>query len=170
VVVLLDLIMPDTDTMAVLAKLRQPPYAPRVRVLILTTIGSDTAVRRCMAAGAHGFLVKGSTAHQLATAVRAVADGLVAVGAGAATPDGVPPGSAPPASNGRPSVDRRLTPRETEVLQLLGEGLSNREIANRLRLSERTIKIHVSAVLGKLGVQSRTQAALAARTRIGGDG
>jgi DNA-binding NarL/FixJ family response regulator/signal transduction histidine kinase len=155
-VVLLDLAMPGVDGFAVLAAIRAMPPPDRPLVLVLTTYGADTSVRRALDMGAHGFLLKGGTAHQLAQAVRAVAGGLTALSPNSAGQGGITPAARPAG---------QLTPREQEVFELLGEGLSNRAIAQRLGLSERTVKIHVSGVLAKLGVQSRTQAALQARGR-----
>jgi DNA-binding NarL/FixJ family response regulator len=149
-VVLLDLVMPGLDGAAVLVALRDHPLRDRMRVLVLTTYGGQSSMRRALSLGADGYLLKDSTAQQLATALRAVAGGLTTLS---------------PAAGARREpapARRRLTARESEVLHLLGEGLSNRDIARRLGLTERTVKIHVSAVLGKLGVQSRTQAALMA--------
>ena len=149
-VVLLDLVMPGLDGTAVLVALRDHPLRDRMRVLVLTTYGGQSSMGRALSLGADGYLLKDSTAQQLATALRAVAGGLTTLS---------------PAAGARREpapARRRLTARESEVLHLLGEGLSNRDIARRLGLTERTVKIHVSAVLGKLGVQSRTQAALMA--------
>ncbi|GGL13621.1 helix-turn-helix transcriptional regulator [Mangrovihabitans endophyticus] len=155
-VVLLDLVMPGQSGEEVLARLRAERFATRVRVLILTAWEDEDAVRRALTGGAYGYLPKASTAAQLATAVRAVADGLVALVPGVR--------SGPGTADRRPLG--RLTAREEDVLRLLGTGSSNREIARRLGLSERTVKIHVSAVFGKLGVRSRTQAALLAESYL----
>jgi DNA-binding NarL/FixJ family response regulator/signal transduction histidine kinase len=154
-VILLDLAMPNVDGFAVLTALGQLPPPDRPPVLVLTAFGGDPSVRRALDLGARGYLLKGGTADQLAQAVRAVAGGLTALSfqlsSGAVREDP----AAPPAT-----TTIRLTPRELEVLDLLGEGLSNRAIARRLGLSERTVRNHVSAVLAKLGVESRIQAAL----------
>jgi DNA-binding NarL/FixJ family response regulator len=167
-VVLLDLVMPEVDGLAALAAIRAYSGPARPQVLVLTTYGDEVAVRRALALGACGYILKGGTAHQLATAIRAVAGGLTALSPGIASV--VPVGPVPAGVSGvhRPAAtadpgQRGLTPREVEVLDLLGHGLSNRAIARQLGLSERTVKIHVSAVLAKLGVESRTQAALQAR-------
>jgi DNA-binding NarL/FixJ family response regulator len=131
-----------------------------VQVLVLTTFDVDEYVYGALRAGAAGFLLKDTDAAGLVAAVRTVArgDGVIAPGvtrrlitAFAAT--------APPA----PPVDLAvLTPREREVLDLLGEGLSNQEIAERLAMAESTTKTHVSRILAKLGLRSRVQAALLA--------
>jgi DNA-binding NarL/FixJ family response regulator len=167
-VVLLDLVMPGIDGLAALETMRAYSGPAGPRVLVLTTYGGEEAVRRALALGACGYILKGGTAHQLATAVRAVAGGLTALSPGVESVVPVAPVAAGAFSTPRPAAtadpgQRRLTPREVEVLDLLGHGLSNRAIARQLGLSERTVKIHVSAVLAKLGVESRTQAALQAR-------
>ncbi|TVT37547.1 response regulator transcription factor [Amycolatopsis rhizosphaerae] len=148
-VVLLDLYLPGIDGLEVLRRLRRSP-GRRPRVLMLTTVGRQHEIRQALAAGADGFVLKDSTGDELVAAVRAAADGLTAMSA-----------SATAALTGTP--EEPLTPRERDVLRLLGEGLSNREIAGRLRLAERTVKVHVGNLLAKLGVSTRTQAALLAR-------
>ena len=162
IVLLLDLVMPRVDGMAVLAALQRCRVRGRLRVLVLTTYGGQASVRRALALGADGYVLKDTTAEQLAVAIRAVAGGITALSPGAdAAPAAVAVGEQ--LDPGNDQERQRLTPREAEVFTLLGEGLSNRAIAHRLALSERTVKIHVSRVLSKLGVQSRTQAALRAQ-------
>jgi DNA-binding NarL/FixJ family response regulator len=144
------------------------PFTPP-KVLILTTFDLDEYVFDALRAGASGFLLKDVTAERLFEAVRVVAagDALLApavtrrlisefarlqpqVGAGI-------PGAA-----GRPGALAALTPRETEVLCLVAEGLSNTEIAGRLVVTEETVKTHVSRILSKLGLRDRTQAVVVA--------
>lgn len=148
-VVLLDLYLPGFDGLQVLRRLRERPGP---KVLMLTTIGRQREIREALAAGADGFVLKDATGDELAAAVRAVHDGVTAISASA--------GAALSAPAAEP-----LTPREHDVLELLGQGLSNRDIAARLRLAERTVKVHVGNVLAKLGVATRTQAALLATRR-----
>jgi len=132
-------------------------------VLILTTFDLDEYVFDALRAGASGFLLKDVTAERLFEAVRVVAAGEALL-APAVTRRLISefartrprPPAAPPASLAA------LTPRETEVLKLVAEGLSNPEVARRLIVTEETVKTHVSRVLGKLGLRDRTQAVVAA--------
>jgi DNA-binding NarL/FixJ family response regulator len=154
-VVLMDVRMPVMDGIQATRQL-----AGCVRVIILTTFDLDDYVYDALSAGASGFLLKDAGAERLFDAVRVVAagDALLA-----------------------PTITRRLigefarlrprptpkgldelTPRETDVLRLVAEGLSNREIADRLVVSDETVKTHVSRVLSKLGLRDRTQAVVAA--------
>jgi DNA-binding NarL/FixJ family response regulator len=159
IVVLLDLVMPELDGLDVLATLRRHPPSQRPRVLVLTTYDDETKIRGALALGADGFLLKDCTDYQLVTAIRSVAGGLTTV-----SPVARDIGFAddPPRTQ-ELRTKQPLTPREAEVLDLLGKGLSNRAIADQLQIAERTVKIHVSNVLSKLEVESRTQAALLVR-------
>jgi DNA-binding NarL/FixJ family response regulator len=146
--VLLDLYLPDLDGLAVLRRIRQRPGAGP-RVLMLTTVGRPREIQQALAAGADGFVLKDATGDELAAAVRAAHQGVTVM-----SPSAVAALSAP--------AEESLTPRERDVLRLLGQGLGNRDIAGQLRLAERTVKVHVGNVLAKLGVATRTQAALLA--------
>jgi DNA-binding NarL/FixJ family response regulator len=134
-----------------------------IRILILTTFDLDDYVYEALRAGASGFLLKDVTAETLFHAVRVIAagDALLAPGITrrlisefAGRSDRTPP---PPAAG-----IEELTPRETQVLQLIAEGLSNAEIADRLVVTEETVKTHVSRILSKLGLRDRTQAVVLA--------
>ena len=161
-VVLMDVRMPGMDGIEATRQLAgQDGEAPRV--LILTTFDLDEYVYDALCAGASGFLLKDVTAERLFEAVRVVAAGEALL-APAVTRRLIsefarlrPHAAAPPA--GRLAA---LTPRETQVLKLVAEGLSNPEIAARLFVTDETIKSHVSRMLSKLGLRDRTQAVVAA--------
>jgi DNA-binding NarL/FixJ family response regulator len=158
-VVLMDIRMPVMDG---IEATRQLTGGGGPRVLILTTFDLDEYVYDAIRAGASGFLLKDVTAERLFDAVRVIAAGdallapavtrrLIGEFATLHRPD-TPPAAALAA----------LTPRETQVLRLVAEGLSNPEIAARLTVTEETVKTHVSRMLGKLGLRDRTQAVVAA--------
>jgi DNA-binding NarL/FixJ family response regulator len=132
--------------------------AAGIRILILTTFDLDEYVYEALRAGASGFLLKDVTAEVLFHAVRVIAagDALLAPGITRRLINEFAQRSdqAPPPALGL----EELTPRETQVLQLIAEGLSNSEIADRLVVTEETVKTHVSRILGKLGLRDRTQA------------
>jgi len=143
------------------------------KVLILTTFDLDEYVFDALRAGASGFLLKDATAERLFDAVRVVAAGEALLAPGVTrrlisefarlTPQGVAGQAvAGQAAAGRPGALGALTPRETEVLRLVAEGLSNTEIAGRLVVTEETVKTHVSRILSKLGLRDRTQAVVVA--------
>jgi DNA-binding NarL/FixJ family response regulator len=157
-VALMDVRMPGMDG---ISATRSLCASGGPRVLILTTFDLDEYVFDALRAGASGFLLKDVTAERLFDAVRIVASGEALLAPSVTrrliaefTHSGRP---APPAR----SLDG-LTPRETEVLRLVAEGLSNAEIAARLVVTEETVKTHVSRVLSKLGLRDRTQAVVAA--------
>jgi DNA-binding NarL/FixJ family response regulator len=143
-IVLLDLKLPGMDGVAVL----QPLSAAGLRVLVLTSATDPAAASQAVRAGAAGVLYKDIDPDALVRAIRSVHDGNVLLAPEAAS------------SLVRGSAANTLTPREREVLAAIAEGRSNREIARLLRVSEKTVKAHVSSVLAKLGVQDRTQAAV----------
>jgi DNA-binding NarL/FixJ family response regulator len=159
-VVLMDVRMPGTDGIAATAHIVRK--AERPRVIMLTTFDLDEYVYDALAAGASGFLLKDVTAEQLFDAVRVVAAGEALL-APAVTRRLIDEFARlrprPPHEGAR--LDS-LTPRETEVLRLVAQGLSNPEIAARLVVSDETVKTHVSRVLSKLGLRDRTQAVVAA--------
>ena len=162
-VVLMDLRMPVLDGVATTRRLRVEH--PEVRVLVLTTFDGDDELFPALRAGAVGYLLKDATTPQLLEAVLAAARGESALQPSVAAKVLARLSQLPDLPNEprpQPLVDP-LTPRELEVLQALADGLSNREAAERLYLSEGTVKNHVTNVLAKLGVRDRTQAALRAR-------
>jgi DNA-binding NarL/FixJ family response regulator len=159
-VVLMDVRMPAMDG---IEATRQVTAVQGPRVLILTTFDLDQYVYDALCAGASGFLLKDVTAERLFDAVRVIAAGEALL-APAVTrrlisefarlrprPDGAPAAAL-----------STLTPRETQVLRLVAEGLSNPEIAARLVVTEETVKTHVSRMLSKLGLRDRTQAVVTA--------
>jgi len=157
-VLLLDLVMPGVDGLGALELLAGLGHD--VRILIVTSFGDHRSVAPALRAGAHGYLSKDVEPSALAAAIRAVAAGHVLLSPEAAAALAAGPDTDSAAAGGPDSAEPRLTAREQEVLQLLAEGKSNREIARTLTVSEKTVKTHVSNVLMKLGVADRTQAAL----------
>jgi DNA-binding NarL/FixJ family response regulator len=143
-IVLLDLKLPGMDGVAVLRPLR----AAGLRVLVLTSATEPSAAAAAVRAGAAGVVYKDIDPAALIRAIRSVHDGNMLLAPGAV------------GSLVRGSRADTLTAREREVLAGIADGKSNREIARLLRVSEKTVKAHVSAVLAKLGVQDRTQAAV----------
>jgi NarL family two-component system response regulator LiaR len=154
-VVLMDLVMPRTDGIEALRVLRE--RSPDTRVIVLTSFLDDDKLLPALRSGAAGYLLKNAQPNEIARAVRAayageaVLDPVVAARLVEALEAG---GSDEPLD--------RLTPREREVLVLIGRGFPNKRIAQELRVSEKTVKTHVGHVLGKLGVVDRTQAAILA--------
>lgn len=152
-VILLDLRMPGADGVAALKRLRDNP----ARVLVVTSYTEPSAVLPAVRAGAAGYVYKDIAPPALAAAIRSVHAGHVLL-----HPDVVRLLAADD-----PDRSVELTARERDVLAELARGRSNREIARALSVTEKTVKTHVSAILGKLGVQDRTQAALhAVRTGL----
>jgi DNA-binding NarL/FixJ family response regulator len=162
-VVLMDVRMPGMDGIEATRQLAGSG-AGAPRVLMLTTFDLDEYVYDALRAGASGFLLKDVTAERLFDAVRVIAagDALLApavtrrlISEFALRPEPTTPSPAAPGL-------AVLTPRETQVLRLVAEGLSNAEIATRLVVTDETVKTHVSRVLSKLGLRDRTQAVVAA--------
>lgn len=154
-VILLDLVMPRMDGVEATRQLRR--LVPSARVLVLTSFAAGGDVVDAVRAGAAGYLLKDVDPGDIAAAIGALhrGDGFLHpeaaahVMAAVTDPDG-------------DDVLADLTPRERDVLALVGEGRSNREIATALTVAEKTVKTHISAILRKLGVRDRTQAALIA--------
>jgi two-component system, NarL family, response regulator LiaR len=154
-VILMDLVMPRRDGVSAMRALRE--RAPAARVIVLTSYLDEDVLLPALRAGAAGYLLKNAPPQEVARAVR-VAD------AGEALLDPSVAArlvEALAAGGGDDPLDR-LTPREREVLGLMGQGLSNKRIARALGVSEKTVKSHVGHVLAKLGVADRTQAAVLA--------
>jgi DNA-binding NarL/FixJ family response regulator len=163
-VVLMDLRMPVLDGVAATRRLRAEQ--PEVRVIALTTFDDDEDVFAALRAGAVGYLLKDVSSARLVEAVlTAAAGGSVlepSVAAKVVARVARLPADEPAARRAQP-LAVPLSEREVDVLRLLADGRSNREIAGRLHLAEGTVKNHVTNVLGKLGARDRTQAALRAR-------
>ena len=160
-VVLMDIRMPGMDGLA--ATRRLTAAAGDVpRVLVLTTFDLDEYVFEALRSGASGFLLKDAQPDELLAAIRVIAagEGMLAPTVTRRLIDAFATGSAPPPA-GRAALDQ-LSPRERDVLELISAGLSNAEIAARLGVTVGTVKTHVNAVLGKLGVRDRVQATILA--------
>lgn len=152
-VVLMDLQMPETNGVEALRQIRAE--FPNLPVLVLTTFGDDAHLYAALRAGASGFLLKDMNGDELVAAIRGAAQGKPQLH----------PDIARRLMAHAPLVDdpfHTLTSRERDVLKRLAKGKSNKEIADELSLTEMTVKGYVSDVLGKLGVNDRTQAALMA--------
>lgn len=163
-VVLLDIRMPDVDGLTILRQVMELPQLPVVAML--TTFDSDEYIAAALRAGASGFLLKDTDPEQLAQLVRSLAAGGVVLSpkvTGTVVSGFLDRATA---DAGEAKLAARLTERERDILVLLAEGLSNAEIGQRVHLSVGTVKDHVSAVLAKLQVANRVQAALFAQ-RVG---
>jgi NarL family two-component system response regulator LiaR len=153
-VILMDLVMPEMDGIQAIRKILS--NQPQARILVLTTFSGEDKVFPAIKAGAMGYQLKDSSPQELVEAIREVNRGQASLHPLIArkvldevlNPPDLSPTRAP------------LTQRELEVLRLIAEGLENREIAERLVLSDATVRTHVSNILGKLHLASRTQAAL----------
>ncbi len=155
-VVLMDLRMPRCDGIAATARLRAEH--PRTKVVVLTTYAEDDDILTALRSGALGYLTKDAGRVQIAGAIRAAAAGQAVLDpqvqqrllASVASPAARPPA--------QPTNHDGLTARESEVLRLIADGLSNREIAGRLYLSEATVKSHINRLFAKTGARDRAQA------------
>lgn len=157
-VVLMDIIMPGMDGVAATKAIRE--NCPDTKVVALTSFHDETQVQEALKAGAIGYLMKNVSVDELANAVRRAAQGQPTLAPEAAQ-------ALISATVRPPALGHDLTEREREVLSLMVEGLNNREIAERLVISNSTVKNHVSNILDKLRTSSRTQAvAMAVEHRI----
>ena len=162
-VILMDLRMPGVDGATATAQVRE--RLPGTQVLVLTTYADEAAILAALRAGALGYLTKDASAEQIEAAVRAVHAGQThldpAVQArlvAAVTGGGPAPGPAPDQAGRAGPPPAGLTSREAEVLTLLASGLSNAEIAQRLFLSNATVKTHINRIFAKTGARDRAQA------------
>jgi NarL family two-component system response regulator LiaR len=152
-VVLMDLIMPEMDGVTAIPIIRQ--RFPYIQIIALTSFREEELVRKALAGGAIGYLTKTVSADELADAIRKAHEGKPTLASEAAQVLIQTTTQAPP-----PGHD--LTAREREILALLVEGMSNPDIAERLVISRSTVKFHISSILSKLGVSSRTEAVVLA--------
>jgi DNA-binding NarL/FixJ family response regulator len=160
-VVLMDVRMPTMDGLEATRRIAAE-LGSGTRVLMLTTFDLDEYVYEALAAGASGFLLKDATAEALFAAVRVVASGDALLAPSATRRLISEFARLRPSVPVQPDRIRELTPRETEVLRIIAEGLSNGEIAERIVVSEETVKKHVSRVLTKLSLRDRAQAVVVA--------
>lgn len=154
-VVLMDLVMPRLDGVAAIAAIRQ--RWPALPVIALTSFTEAGRVVQAVRAGARGYLFKDVRPAELAEAIRRVHEGQTYL-----HPEAARALVEHTRHEGEGGLAEPLTPREREVLQCMAEGLSNREIADRLVIAEKTVKTHVSHILAKLGAADRTQAVVLA--------
>lgn len=157
-VILMDLVMPVMDGASATREIRKK--CPSTQVIALTSFKEQELVQGAVQAGAIGYLLKNVSADELAKAIRSAKAGLPTLSSEAAQ-------VLIQASRETPTSAIELTDREQEVLELLVEGLNNNQIAERLVVSRSTVKFHVSSILSKLGVSSRTEAvALALKNHL----
>lgn len=167
-VILMDVRMPIMDGVAATRALQGRSQA---KILVLTTFDDDDYITRAMQHGAKGYLLKDTPSSEIAAAIRTVHQGYTQLGPGLfeklmaqpAVGQSLATAAAPPV----PAELAELTPRERQVLQLIAQGCSNREIAQQLYIAERTVKNHVNSILGRLGLRDRTQAAILATKFLG---
>ena len=157
-VILMDMMMPDMDGATATRKIRA--QFPKIQVIALTSFKEEELVKNALEAGAIGYLLKDVSANDLVKAIRAAHEGRATLSPEAAQ-------ALVHAANQPPAPGHDLTERERGVLALMVEGLNNTQIAGKLFVSPSTVKSHVSSILSKLGVTSRTEAvALALRHKL----
>jgi DNA-binding NarL/FixJ family response regulator len=168
-VVLMDIRMPEMDGVAATREIAA--QYPEIGVIILTTFDDEEYIFEGLRAGARGYLLKDISSEEMADAVRVVARGGALIQPSItrkvlsefARLAGAPPAPSAAGLAAAPALAEPLTEREIDVLRCIGEGLSNREIAERLVITEGTVKNHVSNLIAKLNVRDRTQALIKAR-------
>jgi DNA-binding NarL/FixJ family response regulator len=160
-VVLMDIRMPVMDGVTATKEICR--QFTQVNILVLTTFDDDTYVSAAIANGAKGYLLKDTPSEEIAAAIRAVDRGYTHLAPGMLAK--VMSKQTPPVTSLPPEINE-LTPRELEVLKLIAKGESNREIAQKLYISEGTVKNHVTNLLNRLNLRDRTQAAIFANTYL----
>ena len=146
-VVLVDLQLPDGTGIDLINALR--PTLPEMRAIVLTSFDDEGAMGAALEAGATAYLLKSARGREISDTVRSVAAGRVLLDAKTVAQHRA----------GAADLTKELTPSERRIVDLIGDGLSNREIADRLGIVEKTVKNHITAVLAKMGLQRRTQVA-----------
>ena len=154
-VVVLDLELPDGDGESAIPRLLE--IAPGIGIVVFTAYDTDERVIQAIKAGARGYLLKGASVDEIVRAIRAVHSGGSHLASGAAARV-----VAELAGRSRP---RRLTPRERDVLSHVAAGLSTKQIARALDITERTVKFHIASIFNKLGAETRAQAVAQAARR-----
>lgn len=162
-IILMDIRMPVCDGVMATRKIHQ--RHPQIKIVVLTTFDDEEFILQALQAGASGYLLKDTPSEQVAAAVRTVHQGHTLLGP-TVTPKVLSHLTAPKQANKKVDYESLLTQREIEVLKLLGQGKSNREIAKTLHITEGTVKNHVTRILNQVGVRDRTQAALWAQQNI----
>jgi DNA-binding NarL/FixJ family response regulator len=151
-VIVLDLELPDRSGLDIIALIAA---TGTTSVVVFTAYAGDDRVRRAFEAGTSSYVLKGSRSEDLLAAIAAAAEGKTWIS----------PGIATDMANALRRDRPRLTEREREILQLVAQGLSNKRIAQRLSITERTVKFHVAAIFGRLGARNRAQAISLAQER-----
>lgn len=163
-VILMDIRMPVCDGVMATRKIHQ--RHPGIKIVVLTTFDDEEFILQALQAGASGYLLKDTPSEQVAAAIRTVYQGHTLLGP-TVTPKVLSHLTSPrSAAKKKVDCEAMLTAREIEVLKLLGQGKSNREIARILNITEGTVKNHVTRVLNQVGVRDRTQAALWAQENL----
>ncbi|MFC2623005.1 MAG: LuxR C-terminal-related transcriptional regulator [Propionibacterium acidifaciens] len=145
-IVLVALRLPDGTGLELISQLRGA--LPGSRFIVLTSVDDDEAMREALTGGASAYLSKSLRGIEVVSAIKGVAAGRAVAGQ-----------RLPPRRRGAADLTEGLTPSERRVLELIGEGLSNREIGDRLGIAEKTVKNHITSLLAKMGLRRRTQAA-----------
>lgn len=154
-VVLMDLRMPNVDGVTAIKQIREAH--PEIRILVLTTFDDDESIVTAMQAGASGYLLKDAPSERLAAAIKAVNEGYTQL-APSVTPKLL--SLMNPLSTPKPELLKSFTSRELDILKLIGEGKSNKEIAETLFITEGTVKNHITRILSHLNLQNRTEVAV----------